>query len=150
MTIAAQACLLLLNRGPDCYPKLYSILVYPSTYVADVRPRLDPQPSEVSIRLGESWQHGAVVLAWDSVRQGAINFADGHNVTMHEFAHQLDQQDARADGVPNLATRSAYSSWARVFSREYELLQRKAGKGKKSVIDPVSYTHLTLPTNREV
>jgi Mlc titration factor MtfA (ptsG expression regulator) len=82
-----------------------------------------------------------VVLAWDSVRQGAVNFADGHNVTMHEFAHQLDQQDARADGVPNLPTRSAYSSWSRVFSREYELLQRKVGKGKKSVIDRYGATN---------
>ena len=24
------------------------------------------------------------------------------------------------------------------------------GRGKSSIIDPVSYTHLTLPTNREV
>ncbi len=141
VTIAAQACLLLLNRGSDCYPKLYSILVYPSTYVVGVRPHLNPQPSEASIRLGESWHHGAVVLAWDSVRQGAVNFADGHNVTMHEFAHQLDQQAGRADGTPILPTRSAYSSWSRVFSREYELLQRGVEKGEKSAIDRYGATN---------
>ena len=34
VTISAQACMLLLNRKDACYPKLSSVLVYPSTYVA--------------------------------------------------------------------------------------------------------------------
>ena len=34
LTIAAQACLLLLHRETDYYPELTSILVYPSAYVA--------------------------------------------------------------------------------------------------------------------
>ena len=33
VTIAAQACLLLLHRDTDYYPMLESIIVYPSTYV---------------------------------------------------------------------------------------------------------------------
>ncbi len=140
VTIAAQACMLLLNRKTDCYPKLYSVLVYPSTYVAGSRSRLTLQPDDNSVRLGESWNHGAVVLAWDSVKSGAINFKDGHNVTMHEFAHQLDQEDGRGDGVPILETRSAYSAWSQVFSSEYAQLQEKTAKGKKSVLDQYGAT----------
>src|SRR5688572_32281508 len=34
VTIAAQACLLLLHRETDYYPRLTSILVYPSGYTA--------------------------------------------------------------------------------------------------------------------
>ena len=34
VTIAAQACVLLLHRETDFYPKLQSILVYPHAYVA--------------------------------------------------------------------------------------------------------------------
>ena len=34
VTVAAQACLLLLHRATDYYPKLKSILVYPKAYVA--------------------------------------------------------------------------------------------------------------------
>ena len=34
LTIAAQACLLLLHRETDYYPELSTILVYPSTYIA--------------------------------------------------------------------------------------------------------------------
>ncbi len=139
VTIAAQACMLLLNRTGDCYPKLYSILVYPSTYVAGTR-SLSLPPTNFSVRLGESWNHGAVVLAWDSVKNGAVNFRDGHNVTMHEFAHQLDQEDGRGDGAPILETRSAYSAWSQVFSKEYELLQYQTSKGKKSVMDKYGAT----------
>lgn len=129
VTVAAQACLLLLNRGGPCYPRLRSVLVYPSTYVAG-----DKQ-GERSVRLGESWGRGVVVLSWSNVKQGAFNFGDGHNVTMHEFAHQLDQEDGAADGAPILERRSAYSSWAKVFSREFARLQRKARKRKRSVLD---------------
>jgi Mlc titration factor MtfA (ptsG expression regulator) len=135
VTIAAQACMLLLNRKSDCYPKLYSVLVYPGAYVVGARNSFDFHPTGSSVRLGESWHHGAVVLAWDSVKRGAINFRDGHNVTMHEFAHQLDQEDGRSDGAPILGMRSAYSAWSRVFSKEYELLQQKSQKGQKSVMD---------------
>ncbi len=141
VTIAAQACMLLLNRKAACYPKLYSILVYPSTYVAGTRHTLGGQPQDVSVRLGESWHSGAVVLAWDSVKQGAANFHDGHNVTMHEFAHQLDQDDGAADGAPLLESRSAYSAWGRVFSKEFQRLRKKTGHGSKSLIDEYGATN---------
>ncbi|MEN8136714.1 MAG: M90 family metallopeptidase [Thermodesulfobacteriota bacterium] len=141
VTIAAQACLLLLNRRCDCYPNLYSILVYPGTYVVGTRPSLDIQPAGSSARLGESWHHGAVVLAWDSVKKGALNFRDGHNVAMHEFAHQLDQEDGRGDGAPILEIRSAYSAWSQVFAKEYARLQYKTRKGQKSVLDKYGATN---------
>src|SRR4051812_18493730 len=35
VTIAAQACLLLLHRETDYYPELTTILVYPSSYVVE-------------------------------------------------------------------------------------------------------------------
>lgn len=141
VTIAAQACMLLLNRKNDCYPKLSSVLVYPSTYVAGATSRFGVISDDSSVRLGESWNHGAVVLAWDSVKNGAFNFQDGHNVTMHEFAHQLDQEDGRADGAPILELRSAYTSWSQVFRKEFERLQKKSEKGKKSVMSSYGATN---------
>lgn len=129
VTIASQASLLLLNRKAGCYPKLCSVLVYPSTYVAR------NERDEKSVRLGESWQSGAVVLAWDSVKRGAANFTDGHNLVLHEFAHQLDQEDGSGDGAPVLANPSRYAPWARVLSEEYSLHCKRVGRGKKSVLD---------------
>jgi Mlc titration factor MtfA (ptsG expression regulator) len=129
VTIASQASLLLLNRNVRCYPKLCSVLVYPSTYVAR------DEKDEKSVRLGESWQSGAVVLAWDSVKRGAANFVDGHNLVIHEFAHQLDQEDGSGDGAPILAEPSRYAPWARVLSKEYARHCKRVGRGKKSVMD---------------
>jgi Mlc titration factor MtfA (ptsG expression regulator) len=141
VTIAAQACMLLLNREEDCYPKLSSVLVYPSTYVAGGKGLFTDKSKQKSVRLGESWGHGVVVLAWDSVKQGAFNFKDGRNVAMHEFAHQLDQEDGVADGAPILEGRSAYTSWAAVFSKEFNLLQEKKRKRKRSLLNKYGATH---------
>jgi len=135
VTIASQASLLLLNRKVRCYPRLYSVLVYPSAYVAK------SETDEKSVRLGESWKTGAVVLAWDSAQHGAANFADGRNLVIHEFAHQLDQEDGSSDGAPILDGRSSYTAWARVLSREYERLRERVDKGKKSVIDAYGASH---------
>ncbi len=135
VTIAAQASLLLLNRKVRCYPKLCSILVYPSTYV------VKDENSKESVRLGESWQTGAVVLAWDSVKRGAANFADGRNLVIHEFAHQLDQEDGAGDGAPILDGGSSYATWAQVLSKEFERLRKQTAKGKKTVMDAYGASH---------
>ncbi|MDP7293838.1 MAG: zinc-dependent peptidase, partial [Vicinamibacterales bacterium] len=106
VTIAAQACMLLLNRKTNFYPKLKTIYIYPHTYVAKGMQNDGGLIIEdKSVRLGESWQNGPVVLAWDSVTGGARNIQDGRNVVMHEFAHQLDQEDGDADGAPILENR---------------------------------------------
>jgi len=135
VTIAAQACILLLNRKTKCYPRLVSILVYPSAYVANkVRQGVSTEVVGQQARLGESWQHGTVVLSWDDVIRGARDIKDGHNVVLHEFAHQLDQEDGSADGTPILEQRSSYVVWARVLSRDYEELRKKARRGRRTVI----------------
>ena len=143
ITIAAQACILLLHRETDYYPDLDTILVYPSTYV--VRgPRVleggivvdDPH-----VRLGESWTRGMVVLAWDSVLSGAADLRDGHNLVLHEFAHQLDQESGDVDGAPALPRRAMYTAWARVLSDDYEKLVRDDGRGRRTVIDSYGATN---------
>jgi hypothetical protein len=142
VTIAAQACMLLLNREHDYYAGLRSILVYPSSYRAPSK-RIDPagvvHEGEEG-RLGEAWLRGAVILSWDDVRRDALDFDDGHNVTFHEFAHQLDQQDGSFDGAPVLERRSHYRSWARVLLKEYKALGEAADRGEPTLIDQYGAT----------
>ncbi len=140
VAIAAQACLLLLGRKSNTYPKLKTVLVYPHTYQGGQRGMFGGD-NRKSARLGESWNSGVVVLSWDSVLGGARNMEDGHNVTFHEFAHQLDQEDGVADGAPILSTRSAYSTWARVFNQEYGSLVSKTNQGQKSTFDRYGATN---------
>jgi Mlc titration factor MtfA (ptsG expression regulator) len=143
VTIAAQACILLLNRGHDYYPSLQSILVYPSAYIAEER-SVDASgivSEGPQARLGEAWLRGAVILSWDNVQRDAQNFQGERNVTLHEFAHQLDQQDGVFDGAPLLDESSRYSSWARVLRKEYEALRRSSERGESTFIDEYGATN---------
>ncbi|MEX2129988.1 MAG: M90 family metallopeptidase, partial [Pseudohongiellaceae bacterium] len=139
----AHACLLLLNRQTGCYPGLRSVLVYPSTFLVH-REETDKAGLVSEHRhelLGESWGTGLVVLAWDEVRRGVADFTDGHNVVLHEFAHQLDHEDGTDNGAPLLAKRSAYQSWAIVLAEEFAALQRQAGQRERGVLDPYGATN---------
>lgn len=137
VTIAAQACLLLLNRKTDYYPKLKTILVYPSAFV---KSQLNQDASGVQfttrmILAGESWDFGKVVLSWQDTLDGAKITDDGHNVVIHEFAHQLDQENGRANGAPLLEKGQSYQCWSDVFSVQFELLQKQAQSRTPSLFD---------------
>jgi Mlc titration factor MtfA (ptsG expression regulator) len=143
VTIAAQACLLLLHRKTDAYPGLTSILVYPRAYVANV---LQAGPGGTVMegtmtRLGESWSRGVVVLSWDDVRRGAADIHDGHNVVLHEFAHELDRETGETEGAPVLERQSMYVAWARVLSEAYEKLRRDVSRGRHTVLDRYGATN---------
>ena len=142
VTIAAQASVLLLHRTPTYYPKLVSILVYPSTYLVpggrNVHGLVDPDPQA---RLGESWARDVVVLAWDNVLSSAADIHDGHNLVLHEFAHQLDQEDAYANGTPILPRRSMYVAWGRVLSQEFDALAADAAHRRPPLIDRYGATN---------
>lgn len=142
LTVAAQACLLVLNREGDPYPKLKTVYLYPTTF-SSVQTRQD----EIGVvteglvhRLGESWEDGTVVLAWDSVAQGARNPRDARNVTLHEFSHQLDHENGETDGAPDLPDREAYRSWARVFTENYADFLKLLEGGKRGLLDPYGAT----------
>lgn len=144
VTIAAQASILLLHQEEtDYYPLLQSILVYPHAYRArDVRRVEGGLVREgVSLRGGESWRQGAVVLSWDDVKRNAADIHDGHNVVFHEFAHQLDQEDGSADGAPILPGRSRYLAWARVLGAEYQELLNAIEERRRSDIDEYGATN---------
>jgi Mlc titration factor MtfA (ptsG expression regulator) len=65
------------------------------------------------------------------------------NVVIHEFAHQLDQANGAADGIPALRNRRAYVAWGEVFEREYQTLvdECNAGDGKEPFLDPYGATN---------
>ena len=145
VVIAARACLLLLHRvelDSPLYPDLASIVVYPSTYRSRERKREGYVVVEGDeARLGESWVRGVVVLSWDAVLAGGANAADGHDVVLHEFAHQLDAEDGVMDGTPELDGSERYSAWARIAGEEYAALREAVERHQKTSIDPYGATN---------
>jgi Mlc titration factor MtfA (ptsG expression regulator) len=144
VTIAAQACLLLLHRRTDYFPWLLTILVYPSTYlVEENRPVEGPVWGEGKMsRLGETGRTmGSMVLAWDAVESGAADPSDGKNVVLHEFAHQLDYENFAADGAPALATREQQMSWREVMRTEFASLRAADDTGIPTLLDTYGATN---------
>jgi len=143
VTIAAEACMLILNRNSGVYPRLRYIIVYPTAFVARHEGVNEIGVSDNHARdlLGESWHNGKVILAWDSVLRGSRNFLDGQNVVLHEFAHQLDSESGSTDGAPLLAGKSSYRSWATVLSDEFADLQADYRRGKRSLMDHYGATN---------
>jgi Mlc titration factor MtfA (ptsG expression regulator) len=138
VTIAGQACLLLLHRETDYYPELVSIVVYPSGYTATEERHIGGGIWEEGgeDRLGHTGRRlGALVLAWDAVRCGAAAPDDGVNLVLHEFAHQLDFENRSSDGTPALETHGDYLTWARVMSAEFNALRSAANAGEPTLID---------------
>jgi len=143
--ICLQAAILIVKLPKHkFYPRLQSILVYPGAFHDRGQRRfgVSKEPSR-GTHLGESWQTGSVILSWESVVAGARNDDDGMNVTIHEFAHQLDQVNGAADGVPILRNLKAYRRWAEVFQRNYEehVDDVEDGRGGEPLIDPYGATN---------
>ena len=138
VTVAAFACMLLLNKNFDYYPGLNSILVYPDAYVASNSKTSLGGVTVVqkeSARLGESWTHGNLVLSWQQIENEAGDIHRHQNVILHEFAHQLDQLDGCADGVPPLPNKGIYPEWRKIMTQEYKKLCNEAEHAVRDVID---------------
>lgn len=147
VTIAAQACMLVLGRCGDAgraplYPSLHAVLVYPGAFLVPRR-EIDAAGVVTEQRqdlLGESWGDGRVILSWDHVRRARAEEAQAgapaaHNVVLHEFAHQLDSESGNTNGAPYLGSTERYRSWSAVLSRNYAALRRDAMWGQRGVLD---------------
>ena len=138
ITIAGHACLLLLNRPGAVFPGVRSVLVYPGAFVARGVRHEDWLEHEIAeLRAGEAWDGGPVVLAWDEIEADLVDPHRGaHDVILHEFAHQLDDENDSGPGLPPLARPEAIETWARVMGREYKALQQAAAHHRHSWLDP--------------
>ena len=144
VTIAGQACLLLLHRNTDYYPELTSIIVYPTGYIADEERHIGGGIWQEGgeHRLGHTGERlGALVLSWDAVRHGAAEPSDGTNLVLHEFAHQLDFENRSGDGTPALQSAGDYRAWARVMSHEFEALRDALEAGDDTFLDDYGATN---------
>lgn len=139
VTIAAQACLLVVGLGYDEYfDHVQSILVYPSSYIAkDVElTRAGVIIEGRTARLGETLWRGPVVLSWPHAQAGGRLRTPGQNLVLHEFAHQLDMLNGRvADGTPILESAELAAQWAQVMESEYLALKEACRQRRRHLLD---------------
>lgn len=141
ITIAANACVLLLGLDHDLYSGVESILVYPSSVR---RPQRESSFFDTSVQvsasnpavLGEAHLGGPIILAWDAVAYGSRHGSLGQNVVFHEFAHKLDMLDHAVDGTPPLSTRGQYERWSKACGAVYFSMKRQLEAGEATFLDP--------------
>ncbi len=141
LSIAAQACLLIVN-SPAWYNTLRNVLIYPSAFLTH-RGTHDGHlvHDNNHATLGESWARGPVILSWDHALHGGLDAEDGHNVVIHEFAHQLDGLSGHTDGIPILRKGQAYAGWETAMLDAYHDHVDRLERGEHTLIDPYGATN---------
>ena len=143
LSIALQACLLVLNLGLEHYRDWVGIVVYPGDFVIrrnvmDADGIVHEYDDQV---LGEAWEGGPVLLSWfDDPDE-----AGGANVVLHEFAHKLDMANGEVDGLPKLPADMSRRDWIAAFEPAYEDFCRKVDaadrRGEETLLDPYGSEH---------
>lgn len=141
LAVAAQACLLVLELGLDCYDGWVEIILYPGVF------KVSRDISEGGVisdagghMAGESWQRGPVVLSWDTAASDLAGHHPGHNVVVHEFAHKLDSLDGSANGIPPLHPGMIREDWTQSFTTAFDALRSQLDHRHPPAIDAYAAT----------
>ena len=138
VSIAAQACVPILELGIDWYAGWSGIVVYPGDFRVR-RSELDEEgvmhewEDELA---GEAMPGGPVVLSWDAAAHDAQI-----NVVIHEFAHKLDMLNGAADGLPPLHAGMDRRAWVAAFEEAYQGFCDALERGKDTWLDPYAAEH---------
>ena len=138
VSIAAQACLPILELGLDWYEGFTGIVVYPGDFrvrraETDEAGVVHEWDDELA---GEAMPGGPVVLSWDATANDPEI-----NVVIHEFAHKLDMLNGAADGLPPLHPGMNPAAWTAAFKAAYEGFCDALERGKDTWLDPYAAEH---------
>jgi len=142
VTVAGYACLLLLQNPDGYYPRLGTVVIYPESFAAPIRAtdHLGIVTETVEERLGESWEEGTVVLAWDSIQEIVRGVSGDCNVIIHEFAHQIDAQRGLTEGSRLLASGHHHHNWGKLLERERQQQRAARRRGRPAILDSYAFT----------
>lgn len=123
--IALLCCQPVLHLGYDWLRGWREVIVYPGEF----RVRRHDYDEDTGVieewdddLVGESWQHGPLILSWADVRADLDRPEPGYHVIAHEIAHKLDALDGSMDGTPPLSSRETHGAWVRDFQAAYDAL----------------------------
>ena len=139
VTVAGNACLMLLGVDDFYFDNVHTILMYPQVFSR--RQDSGQSAGGVEHRSGEAWQGGPIVLSWQNVLQGGRNEDDGQNVTIHEFAHALDGLDGEMGGSIDFDSDEDSALWTKVVDSEYAQLVEAAKQDRRTLIDHYGATN---------
>ena len=139
VTIAAQACLMLMGNDHFYFDNVRSVLVFPKSFA---RKTSDGQSEGMTQhRAGEAWQNGPIILSWRDSLRGGRNEDDGQNVVIHEFAHALDGLDGEMGGTVMFEDADSTQQWQEVVSTGFKELCLAKERGHRTLLDHYGATN---------
>ena len=153
VSIAAQACLPVLELGLGWYDSFVGIVVYPDEVVA----RREVVDDDGIVHLydealsGEAMPGGPVVLSWRDVSESSEWAGEAaYNVVIHEFAHVIDMRDGQADGIPPLVDSRERHDWIEALDEAYAAHANAVEADIETTMDPYGACLLyTSPSPRD-
>ena len=139
LSIAAQACLPILNLGLDAYSGWVGVVVYPGEF----RVRKEEMDENGVVHTsdedlaGEAWPGGPVILSWEDVRLAER----GYNVVIHEFAHKLHMDGEGDENFPAARAGTDAAKWRKTLEESYRRFCGEVDAGEPTFIDPYAAEH---------
>ena len=139
LSIAAQACLPILNLGLDVYSGWVGVIVYPGEF----RVRKEETDENGIVHTfdeglaGEAWPGGPVILSWEDVGLAER----GYNVVIHEFAHKIHMDGGGDSDYPAARAGMDPATWRKTLEKAYERFCNEVDAGRPTFIDEYASEH---------
>ena len=139
LSIAAQACLPILNLGLDTYHGWVGVIVYPGEFrvqkeEVDENGVVHTFEEELA---GEAWPGGPVILSWEDVGMRER----GYNVVIHEFAHKIHMDGDGDESYPAARRDMDARKWRKTLEESYQRFCDEVDSGEATFIDPYASEH---------
>jgi MtfA peptidase len=139
LSIAAQACLPILNLGLDVYRGWVGVIVYPGEFRVQ-KEEVDESGVVHTFEeelAGEAWPGGPVILSWEDVGLSER----GYNVVIHEFAHKIHMEGGGDEDFPAARKGMDAKKWRETLEEAYERFCADVDSGEPTFIDPYAAEH---------
>ena len=139
LSIAAQACLPILNLGLDVYEGWVGVIVYPGEFRVH-KEEVDEDGVVHSFQeelAGEAWPGGPVILSWEDVGMAER----GYNVVIHEFAHKIHMDGGGDADYPGARSGMDPLKWRKTLEETFDRFCAEVDSGEPTFIDPYAAEH---------
>jgi len=139
LSIAAQACLPILNLGLDTYEGWVGVIVYPGEFRVQ-KEEVDEDGVVHTFEeelAGEAWPGGPVILSWEDVGMSER----GYNVVIHEFAHKIHMDGGGDESYPDARRGMDATKWRKTLDEAYKRFCEEVDSGEATFIDPYASEH---------
>jgi MtfA peptidase len=123
LLVAASAVTLSVGWPDYEWDQLTEVLLYPHSFDRDYS-------FESSELVGQAHAWGTIILSIPALRESFADPDDAYHVGIHEFAHLLEMEQTRFDGIPPGLSPARAREWVELMEKEMERMRRG-----KSVID---------------